>query len=177
MAEPTKNYTVEDVEERKSLATRKERPRKLQAKAIAELAALFSAKPAPESPRPSPAKKSPRAHLKQAATLPEPGTDPTQIDTVKDVGETKKLNPKIGSLEEEEKPMKIADLAKLLNPAVVFGPRPQQNLDRSYQAPPRTDFGFDDTFVGGVTAKGLLDHMNFLMKPRTPVAKKKGKSN
>ena len=102
---------------------------------------MFNPKPAPESPRLSPAKKSPhRPHLKQAATLPEPVTEPTQIDTVKDVEETKKLIPKIGSLEEEEKPMKIADLAKLLNPAVLLG-RPQQNLNRSYQAPSRTNFG------------------------------------
>ena len=98
---------------------------------------MFNPKPAPESPRLSPAKKSPhKAHLKQATTQPEP----TQIEAVKDVEETKKLIPKIGSLEEEEKPMKIADLAKLLNPAVLLG-RPQQNLNRSYQAPSRTNFG------------------------------------
>ena len=98
--------------------------------------------------------------------------EPTQNDTVKDVEETKKLIPKIGSLEEEEKPMKIADLAKLLNPAVLLG-RPQQNLNRSYQAPSRTDFRSDST-AGGVTAEGFLDHMNFLAKPRAPVFRKKG---
>ena len=97
--------------------------------------------------------------------------EPTQIDAVEDVEERKKLIPKIGSLE-EEKPMKIADLAKLLNPAVLLG-RPQQNLNRSYQAPSRTAFGLDNT-AGGVTAEGFLDHMNFLAKPRTPVARKKG---
>ena len=40
--------------------------------------------------------------------------------------------------------MKIADLAKLINPAVLHG-RPPQNMMRSYQGSPRNDEGFFDT--------------------------------
>ena len=62
---------------------------------------------------------------------------------------TKSPKPiKISKLDEGNR--SVAELAKLINPAVLVG-RPPQNMMRSYNVSPRNDVEQDGT-AGGVTA-------------------------